>query len=304
MVGPEVGVGVLGTAYVEIDGHPRPLGAAKQRALLSLLAIHANERVTTDTIVDVLWSDGPPPAAVATLRGYVVDLRRVVDPHRARHGASSVLRTEPGGYALRIDPGCVDAGQLEATVRRASDRLDLLGDTWRPVVADADRARATELAASLERVLAQWRGEPLADLGHHPDVQAERDRLCSLRLEAQVMRSGVLIGLRRHASAVPDLDRLCRVHPWHEHLWALRSVALAGCGRQVEALAHLRALRGALADQLGIDPDPQIARLETDLVRQDLPWRATPPAAPHRRPLTPTAARTSAPRRLCRSSAR
>ena len=302
MVGPQVGVGVLGTAYVEVDGLPRTLGAAKQRALLSLLAMHANERVTTDTIVDVLWPDAPPAAAVATVRGYVVDLRRVVEPHRARHGASRVLLTEPGGYTLRIDPGCVDAGHLEATVRRASDRLDLLGDTWRPLVADTDRTRASELATSLERALGQWRGEPLADLGHHPDVQAERDRLCSLRLEAQVMRLGALVGLRRHAGAVTELERLCRAHPWHEHLWALRSLALAGCGRQVEALAHLRELRGALADQLGIDPDPQVARLETDLIRQDLPGRPAVTPAAHRRLLTPAGARTSAPRRLCRGS--
>jgi DNA-binding SARP family transcriptional activator len=265
----QVGIGVLGTAYVEVDGLPRTLGAAKQRALLSLLAMHANERVTTDTIVDVLWPDVPPAAAVATVRGYVVDLRRVVEPHRVRHGASR-------------------------------DRLDLLGDAWRPLVADTDRTRAGELAASLELALGQWRGEPLADLGQHPDVQAERDRLRSLRLEAQVMRLGALVGLRRHAGAVTELERLCRAHPWHEHLWALRSLALAGCGRQVEALAHLRALRAALADQLGIDPDPQVARLETDLIRQDLPGHSSAPPAAHRRLITATAARTSAPRRLCR----
>ena len=302
MAGPEVGVGVLGTAYVEVDGSPRPLGAAKQRALLSLLAIHANQRVSTDTIVDVLWTDERPAAAVATVRGYVVDLRRVIEPRRARHAASTVLVTEPGGYALRIAADCVDAGNLETTVRRASDRADILGDSWRPAVAAGDRAQATDLAVRLDEALGRWRGEPLADLGHHPDVQAERDRLCSLRLEAQVLRLRVLIGLHRHAGAVTDLERLCRANPWHEHLWALRSLALAGCGRQVEALAHLRELRRALADQLAIDPDPQVARLETDLIRQDLSGHRDATAVAHGRRFSPSAARPSTPRRLCRAS--
>jgi len=277
----EVGIGVLGTTSVVVADRQLRIGAAKQRALLSLLALHAGERVTTDTLVDVLWEDAPPAAAVTTLRGYVVDLRRLLEPDRPAHAAATLLVTEPGGYTLHLDPESVDAGRLEAAVRRAAEHLDLVGDAWRPTVAEADRARATAVVASLGAALDQWRGEPLADLGQHPDVVDERERLRALRLEAQVMRLAVLVGLRRHASAVVDLERLCRAHPWHEQLWALRALALAGCGRQVEALAHLRQLRGALADQLGIDPDPEISRLETDLVRQDLPGRAAVRDAAH-----------------------
>jgi DNA-binding SARP family transcriptional activator len=279
--GTEVGIGVLGTAYVVVDGHRLHLAAAKQRALLTLLAMHPGERVTTDTLVDVLWEDAPPAAAVATVRGYVVDLRRLLEPARPSHAAATVLVTEPGGYTLRVAPDAVDAGRLETAVRRAAEHLDLVGDAWRPAVAEADRTRAAEVVASLGAALDEWRGEPLADLGQHPDVVDERERLRALRLEAQVMRLAVLVGLRRHASAVVDLERLCRANPWHEQLWALRALALAGCGRQVEALAHLRQLRGALADQLGIDPDPEISRLETDLIRQDLPGRAAVAAAAH-----------------------
>jgi DNA-binding SARP family transcriptional activator len=270
MAGTGIGVDVLGTTRVEVDGAPRPLAAAKPRALLGLLAVRANERVTTDTIVDVLWGEDAPVGAVGTARGYVADLRRVLEPQRARHAAPEVLVTIAGGYCLALDPERVDAGHLEAVVRRASRHMEVLGDDWRPAVADEDRALVATLMESLDRALSQWQGEPLADLGQHPEVEAERGRLRALRLEAEVMRLSALVGLRRHVWAVTDLERLCRAHPWHEHLWALRSVALAGCGRQVEALDSLRRLRRELVEQLGIDPDPRISRLETDLVRQEV----------------------------------
>lgn len=280
---PGVRVSILGTASVEVDGVRCHLPAPKQRALISLLALRANERVSMDGIVDALWGDDVPAAAVSTVRSYIADLRRVLEPERARHGAPGVLVTAPGGYTLRVDPDDVDAGRLEGAVRRASEELHLLGDPWRPAVGADHRQRAAELARSLGQALELWRGDPLADLGDHADIEGERDRLRSLRLHGQVMRMGALVGLHRHAAAVIDLERLCRANPWHEHLWALRALALTGCGRRVEALAHLRELRCVLGDQLGIDPDPQISRLETDLIRQDVSTRSIASVAVHRR---------------------
>lgn len=266
----DVEVGVLGPALVSVAGRQRRINAAKQRALLTLLALRANERVSTDTLVDVLWGAEASPTAVTTLRGYVADLRRVLEPGRPRHGAPSVLVTEPGGYLLSLPRERVDVARLESAVRAASSRIDLLGDPWRPEVADADLPDALETAASLDLALALWRGEPLADLGAHPDVDVERERLYALRLEGQVIRMGLLVGMGRHARAVAELDRLCRAHPWHEHLWGLRALALAASGRQVEALTSLGELRRSLDDHLGIAPDPHVVRLEADLFGQDV----------------------------------
>ena len=268
-----VSIGVLGTTALFIDGRPHRLKAAKQRALLALLAMWSGERVTTEVLADVLWGEAAPSSAATTLRGYVADLRRTLEPGRSHRGESRVLVTEPGGYTLRLAPEALDSRRLADAVRLSSaQQQQLVGeDPWRPTVERSLRGEAERVVARLDDALALWRSDPLTDLGCHPDVDGERERLRSLRLQAQVLRSTVLVGLQQHATALVGLETLCRAHPWHEHLWALRSLALAGCGRQVEALAHLRLLRGALAEELGIDPDPRIARLEVDLIRQELP---------------------------------
>jgi DNA-binding SARP family transcriptional activator len=263
-----IGVDLLGPAVVTVHGQPVRLGAARHRALVSLLALRANQPVPTSTIVDVLWEGSPPAGALATLRGYVAEVRRILEPGRTRHAPAEVLVTAGGGYTLRLEAWATDAARLEEAVRRAADGLELLGDPWRPGVADHDRDAVLAVVDTLSAAEGCWRGEPLPDLGCHPDIEVERDRVRVLQLQAQVLRVTALVALRRHTAALTELERLCRTHPWHEHLWALRSLALAGCGRQVEALGHLRQLRGDLADQLGIDPDPEISRLETDLVRQ------------------------------------
>ena len=277
-----VSIGVLGTTALSIDGRPHRLRAAKQRALLALLAMWSGERIATEVLVDVLWGEAAPSSAATTLRGYVADLRRTLEPGRSRRAEPRVLVTEPGGYTLCLAPEALDSRRLADAVRVSSAKQqELVGeDPWRPRVARGLRGEAEQVVARLDDALALWRSDPLTDLGCHPDVDVERERLRSLRLQAQVLRSTVLVGLQQHATALVDLEALCRTHPWHEHLWALRSLALAGCGRQVEALAHLRLLRGALAEQLGIDPDPQIARLELDLIRQELPAPAVDVAVP------------------------
>src|SRR6478672_13098515 len=118
-----VEVGVLGTAVVTTAGARRELGAAKHRALLSILALRRGQRVPTDAILAALWGDEPPTGAAGTLQGYVADLRRVLEPHRAPREPAKVLVTVPGGYTLRLDAESVDAARFERAARRASAEL-------------------------------------------------------------------------------------------------------------------------------------------------------------------------------------
>ena len=275
-----VEVGVLGTAVVTTDATRRELGAAKHRALLSVLALRRGQPVSTGAIVAALWGDVPPAGAAGTLQGYVADLRRVLEPNRAPREAPTVLVTVPGGYSLRLDADAVDAARFETVVRRAATELQVIAHPLRPAVSATQRPAVAAAAELLDEALALWRGEPLSDLGADVEVQVERDRLHALRLDAEILRLTALLGLGRHAQAVTDLERLARANPWNERLWGLRALALAGSGRQAEALACLRELRGALSEELGIDPGIELRELETALIRQELPAQPEPTGPP------------------------
>ena len=191
-----------------------------------------------------------------------------------------MLVTVPGGYSLRLDADAVDAARFEAVVRRAAAELQVITHPLRPAVSTAQRPAVAAAAELLDEALTLWRGEPLSDLGADVEVQVERDRLHALRLDAETLRLTALLALGRHTQAVTDLERLARANPWNERLWGLRALALAGSGRQAEALACLRELRAALSDELGIDPGIELRELETALIRQELPAPPEPASPP------------------------
>ena len=270
-MGRRVHVGVLGTAVVTIDGVRRELGAAKHRALLSILAFRRGQPVPTEAIVAALWGDVPPAGAAGTLQGYVADLRRVLEPDRAPRQAPTVLVTVPGGYSLRLDADAVDTARFEGVVRRAAADLQVIAHPLRPAVTASGRAVVAATAELLDDALAQWRGDPLSDLGSDLEAEVERDRLRALRLDAEVLRLTAQLALGNQAPAVLDLERLARGNPWHERVWGLWALALTGAGRQAEALACLRELRTSLAEELGIDPGTDLRELEIAIIRQELP---------------------------------
>src|SRR5512132_2478860 len=115
---------VLGPLEVIADGQPLALRAAKQRALLAVLLVHANRAVSADRLIDALWAGRPPSSAAKTLQTYVSQLRRELEPDAAP-GARRLLQTVEDGYRLRVDPDRLDAGRFERLGeegRRALDR--------------------------------------------------------------------------------------------------------------------------------------------------------------------------------------
>nr|WP_246298594.1 BTAD domain-containing putative transcriptional regulator [Nocardioides panaciterrulae] len=284
----------MGPAVVVERGRTRALGATRHRALLTVLALHRGARVSTAALGEALWGDAPPAAAATTLQGYVADLRRVLEPRRAPRTPATVLVTEPGGYALRLEADAVDAARFEAVVRRAAQALPALLPGPLHLADPADRRPVlADWRDELEAALGLWRGDPLCDLCSEQDVgpgvgpgagrrvhleaDLERDRLHALRLDAEVLRLTAALALGSHASAT-DLARLAGQNPWDERIWALWATALARTGRQAEALARLRELRAALADELGLDPGPDVGVLETAIVRHQV----LAPAPDHR----------------------
>ena len=114
--------GLLGPIAVWRDGHELALGAAKQRALLAVLLLHANETIATERLVDALWGERPPATAVKALQVYVSQLRKVL--------GEGVVETRPDGYVLRIDEGALDLQRFERLLAEG-----------RRLLADGSRAR-------------------------------------------------------------------------------------------------------------------------------------------------------------------
>jgi len=267
----EVRVGVLGTAVAEVDGVHHEPGAARLRALLTILAMHAGRPVTTEHIISAVWGPTAPTGVASTLQGYVADLRRLLEPRRAPREPARVLVTVPSGYALHLAPDALDLTRFERALHRAARELAVIPNPLRPCVAAPDRAAVSSAGDRLDAALDEWRGEPLTDLGTDLDVECERDRLRAMRLEAEILRHTAHLALGRHATAVADLEALARAHPWNEQVWGLWAIALVGTGNQAQALGCLRRLRTSLSEELGLDPSPQLRELETAIFRQELP---------------------------------
>lgn len=270
-------IGVLGPAVAVLDGVEQDLGAAKQRALLAVLALHLRESVNTSTIVEALWGAHPPPSETVTLQGYVYALRKVLEPSRAPRMPATVLVTTHSGYALKLPDEALDAGRLESAVRRASALVLTVADRPWDVVTD-DRAALATAGDDLDTALAGWRGEPYAELIEFVDADAERARLTELRLTAHELRAALHLALGDHASAVGVLEGLAASVQHRERPWMLLAVGLVRAGRQVDALDALRAVRESLRDELGIDPSQALRDLESAVLRQDDSLHQRPPA--------------------------
>ena len=261
---------ILGPLEVQANGHRLQLGGRKQRALLAVLLLNANQVVSRDRLVDALWGERPPQTASHTLDAYVSRLRKAL---AGSGDGGARLVTQTPGYVLRI----------------AHDQLDLT--CFEQLMADGQRALDAgepELAAvKLRQAEALWRGRPLADLEFEPFAHAHVDRLEQLSCATTEQRVEAELALGRHEQLVPELQALVTEYPLRERLRGQLMLALYRSARQVEALAVYRQGRVLLREELGVDPSPRLQELERAVLRQD-PALAVPPA---RTPSGPASAR-------------
>ncbi|MET8900660.1 BTAD domain-containing putative transcriptional regulator [Streptomyces sp. NPDC004538] len=243
---------ILGTTQVlRPDGTSVPLGGARLRALLTVLALRSGRAVPVGLLVEEVWDGDPPADAPGAVQALVGRLRRAL-------GADAVASAD-GGYRLTAAPDDVDLHRF--------DRL--VGEGGR-ALADGDPAKA---AVVLDDALALWCGPALADL---PDRAAEAARWETRHLDALRARHTAALDLGAAERSLPELTALCDGHPLDESLQALRLRALRDTGRTAEALAAYEAVRHLLADRLGTDPGPELRALHAELLAPG--ERATPPA--------------------------
>jgi DNA-binding SARP family transcriptional activator/DNA-binding beta-propeller fold protein YncE len=210
-----------------------------------------------------VWGAERPSTIGAALNVHLSKIRKLL----AAGDTDAALVTELHGYALRIDPERLDLHRFERLGR--DGRAALLA------------GRPEEASAILERALALWRGPPLAELELDASVDAALGRLRELRLTALEDRfeAGLLAG--RHTELAAELEEFVREHPLRERARAELMIALYRGGRQSEALQAYRDVRVLLAEELGLDPGPELQRLEKAILVQDasllLPERRRPP---------------------------
>ncbi|MFI7392093.1 AfsR/SARP family transcriptional regulator [Streptomyces tendae] len=233
---------ILGSTQVlRPDGTAVPLGGARLRALLSVLALRAGRAVPAGLLVEEVWDGDPPADAPGALQALVGRLRRTL-------GAGSVASVD-GGYRLAAAPDDVDL-----------HRFDRLAGEGIRALADGDPAKA---AVVLDDALALWRDPVLPDL---PDRTAETARWTTRRLDALRARHTAALELRQAEHSLPELTALCDSHPLDEPLQALRLRALRDAGRTAEALAAYASVRRVLADRLGTEPGPELRALHAELL--------------------------------------
>ena len=253
---------VLGPVRVRQGDRPLPITAQKLRTLLATLIARANHPVSADALVDVLWEGRTVDAANKKLQLHVHRLRKLLDePGR--------IRFEPAGYVLTLGPEELDADRFERLLAEGA--------------AESDPGRAVTL---LREALALWRGEPFGDVGDVPMLRSAAQRLAERRLVGIEDLYAAELAAGHAAAVVPELAELAARHPLRERLQGHLMTALYRSGRTPEALEVYRRTRTALVEELGLEPGPELRRIEQAILAGDLaePGVGTGPGAPAQLP--------------------
>ncbi|HEX5938601.1 MAG TPA: BTAD domain-containing putative transcriptional regulator [Actinomycetota bacterium] len=237
---------ILGSLEVDAGGGPIPLGGPKQRAVLAHLLIRANELVPADTLIERIWGEDAPPKARNTLQTYVSQLRKAIGPDR--------IQRQTPGYRLRLEP------------------LELDADRFGKLLADARKARGMApgvVASLLDEALELWRGAALSDIAAEGTLLPEAARLNELKLVASEERIDALLATGEQGRAIAQAEALVSHEPLRERIWGQLMLAHYREGRQADALQAYQRAREILADELGIDPSPELTRLHERILKQD-----------------------------------
>ncbi|MFD7629379.1 BTAD domain-containing putative transcriptional regulator [Streptomyces sp. NPDC059851] len=259
------------------------VGGARLRTLLVLLALEPGRVVAGDLLIDGIWGEDPPMGAVNALQALVSRLRRALP--------GLEIESHPAGYRLAVDPEAVDAVRFERLA--AAGRAALLRDD----AAGASRA--------LHEALELWRGPALLDVAGYDFFRAPVARLSELRTAALEDRIEADLRLGRGHALTGELASLVAAHPLRERLVGALMRALVAAGRPAEALTAYGRAREALAEELGVDPSPELAALHTAVLRGEV--RVPAPAAaptppPSRDPQPPRAAHAAQARQAPQAS--
>ncbi|WP_084027770.1 BTAD domain-containing putative transcriptional regulator [Mycobacterium avium] len=236
-------LGVLGPLQVRRHGTPVAIPGAKPRAVLTMLGLHGGALVSADALMELLWGEEPPRTAAKALQTHISSLRRIL--------GDGVLLTQGAGWILA--EADVDAARYKVAARRGRD-----------AAAGGDNGRAV---ACFDEALALWRGIPELPDGRRGT--SEKTRWIEGHAALVEDRADALLATGRAAEIIGELEAAVAEAPLRERRWGQLMLALYRAGRQGEALGAYQRARAQLADELGVDPGPELRRLESAIVAQD-----------------------------------
>lgn len=208
-----------------------------------MLGLHDGSVVQADTLVELLWGEDPPRTADKALQTHISALRRTL-------GDGFVL-TQGAGWVLADSE--VDASRYK-TATRLGRAAAAAGDT-------------SQAVARFDEALALWRGIPELPDGRRGT--SEKTRWMEGHAALVEDRADALLATGRAAEVIGDLEAAIADAPLRERRWGQLMLALYRAGRQGEALGAYQRARALLADELGVDPGPELRRLEALIVAQD-----------------------------------
>lgn len=238
---------VLGPIAAEIAGVPVRLSKARHREIVGILVVAHGRTVSTDVLVDELWDD-PPAGAVGSIRTFIGELRRLLEPERAPRTPPAILVTDGDGYAIRVGTSAVDLWRAEQAVQ------------------DAAGTGPETSESLLSAALAEWRGTAFEEFRARSWATNERARIAELRASIVERLASTHLALGRPDAVVELLGAHVDEHPWREEGWRLLALALYRSMRQTEALAVLARARATFVDSLGLDLGERLSVLERDIL--------------------------------------
>ncbi|WP_284740866.1 AfsR/SARP family transcriptional regulator [Amycolatopsis sp. RTGN1] len=249
---------VLGPFEVFVDDRRLELGGPRIRTLLALLTANAGRVMQVGALVDALWGTDAPPDGAQTVRTYVSRLRRSLS------AAGRLIVTHQVGYALRLVPGALDAGNFERLVATGRDAL----------TASRHADAVTRLTSALEL----WRGDAYAEFGDVPLLHSEAGRLAAMRLAATEDRIDAELATGASSGLLDELTELTERHPGHDRVWGQLMIALYRAGRQVDAVEVFGRARAVLVGRFGLDPSAQLTEIHRRLLNNDARLLGVPAA--------------------------
>ena len=263
-----VEIRLLGPFELVRAGRIVHIGSPKQRAVLALLALRAGKVVTSDTLCNLIWDEDQPASSAVTMQSLISRLRGTLASGSPEPGEGDrqVLSTREPGWVLRLDPGAVDALRFRALTARARSRRQ--------------RGEAAAAAADLVEALGLWHGSALVDLVDTGYLTTHATRLNEARLDAVEDLAEAELDLGLPAEALARLEPHVEANQLRERAWALLMVAHYRLGRQATALKAFQQARGILGEELGLEPSPELARMERRILRQDPSLCGPCPATP------------------------